>query len=329
MDFKKPRVTINEIAELAGVSIATVSRALNNRPGISQRTKEKIQRIITQTGYQPNIFARNIREHQTKLIGLVISDASNEFFKQVSRAVQDQAALAGYSVIMLNSDENPAEEMQAIQILRHYDVSGLIIASTDTHLDYHQLVGDTPTVFFDRAPSPDKQSQFDTLLVNNVSGAEVAVSELIRQGATKIGILSSGVSTAGKERRQGYLKALAEYHLPLDEDLIYTSDVKQVKALDYAHELLVTHHCDGIFAADNTLLLVVLQEIKLLNRTGVKVATFDNTAWFDYFKQPVISVKQPTATIGHQAVDLVLKRINEPTLPAKTRRFSVQLIRRG
>lgn len=328
MSEDEPRMTIRDIAKLAGVSIATVSRALNDRDGISQQTKARIQRIVTRSGYRPSMFARNMRNQQTKMIGVIVSDAANDFFKDVNRAIQDQANHYGYTVVVMNSDEQPAEERSAIKILRNYDVSGLIIASTDETIDYPKLVGSTPTVFFDRAPST-ATTKFDTLLVNNQFGAKLAVEELIRQGSRRIGIIASGVRTAGVERLAGYKQALTEYQLPINDQLIYTSDTQQIKAMDYVRELLVTEKCDAIFAADNTLLMVVLEELRLLNRDDVKVATFDNIAWFDYFKRPVISVQQPTTAIGHDAVDNLVARIKDPDCETKIRRLSVKLIRRG
>ncbi|GAX01282.1 LacI family DNA-binding transcriptional regulator [Secundilactobacillus silagei] len=322
------RITIKEIAKKAGVSIATVSRALNDRPGISLETKERIQRIITRSGYRPSMFARNMRSQQSKMIGVIVSNAANDFFKDVTRAIQDQATKYDFTVLIINSDEDPVKERQAIKILRNYDVSGFIIASTDETIDYPSLVGNTPTVFFDRAPKSEI-AQFDTVLVNNEFGAKLAVEELIRQGASKVGIVVSGVQTSGQERLKGYKQALKEYQLPINDKLIYTSDVQQLKAMDYVRDLLVNQKCDALFAGDNTLLMVVLEEIKLLNRTDIKVATFDNITWFNYFKQPVISVKQPTTTIGHETVDALINRMKNPQLPPKVRRLSVQLIRRS
>lgn len=92
------RITIKEIAKKAGVSIATVSRALNDRPGISLETKERIQRIITRSGYRPSMFARNMRSQQSKMIGVIVSNAANDFFKDVTRAIQDQATKYDFTV---------------------------------------------------------------------------------------------------------------------------------------------------------------------------------------------------------------------------------------
>ncbi|MTV82565.1 LacI family DNA-binding transcriptional regulator [Secundilactobacillus folii] len=327
MNEENDHLTIQQIAKLAGVSIATVSRALNDRPGISRQTKERIQRIVTRSGYRPSMFARNMRSQQAKMIGVIVSDAANDYFKDITRAIQDQATQNDYTVLIMNSDEDPFKERNAIKMLRNYNVAGLIIASTDETMDYQKLLGNTPTVFFDRAPSSDRP-QFDTLLVNNEFGAKLAVEELIRQGSSKIGMIASGVRTSGPERVTGYKQALAEYQIPVDNHLLYISDVQQVKAMPYVRKLLIDQKCDAIFAADVSLLKVVLDELKLLNRTDIKVATFDNTAWFNYFKQPVISVKQPTEKIGHDAVEALVKRIEDPTRQAKVRRLSVQLIRR-
>lgn len=328
MSKQNSQIKITDIAKKAQVSTASVSRVINDKPGVSLETRNRILTVMREMQYTPNIFAQNMRRSTSKILGVIISDIGNEFFKEVVRSIEDHAAQFDYKVIIMNSDENPLTEVQAIHMLRAYSVSGMIIASSNDKLDYESLLGSTPAVFFDRRPVTCWK-KYDTLLVNNVDGAEMAVQELIRNGAKKVGMISSGVTTAGSERKRGYIKALESYNISYDPTLVKFSNLQMTNAPELVHELMITQKCDGIFAADNTLLKHVLKQAKAASIVHLKISSFDDTDWFDYLQQPINSIKQPTQRLGRDSVNLLIGRINNTSSePPRIRRFSVQLIRR-
>lgn len=322
------KIKITDIAKKAHVSTASVSRVINDKPGVSSETRNRILSVMKKMQYTPNIFAQNMRSSTSKILGVIISDIGNEFFKEVVRSIEDYAARFNYKVIIMNSDESPLAEVQAIHMLRAYSVSGFIIASSNNKLDYQSLLGSTPAVFFDRKPVMSWK-HYDTLLVNNVDGAQMAVQELIRCGAKRVGMISSAVTTAGSERQRGYEKALESYDIPYNPRLVKFSNIQMTNAPQLIHELMLIQKCDGIFAADNTLLKYVLQQIKVASIEHLKISTFDDTDWFNYLEQPINSIKQPTRRLGQESVNLLIKRINNTSNEQpRVRRFSVQLIRR-
>ncbi|WP_288529632.1 LacI family DNA-binding transcriptional regulator [uncultured Secundilactobacillus sp.] len=321
--------TIKAVAKRAGVSEATVSRAMNGSPLVKPETKQRIESIIHEMGYRPNILARSMRTNQSKTIGVVISSVTNAFFTAIIGAIQEAAADQGYSVIITNTDENPDHEKAAIQMLQGHMVAGFIIASTSRLTDYHALLGPDPAVFIDREPGGQADHDYDSLLVDNTAGAQAVVETLIAQGATRIGMIASGVSTAGQERLRGYLRALQAHGMPYDPDIVYFSDVQQTKARQHTSQLLINQACDGLFAADVTLIQAALAEIEARHLTHIKLGAFDNVVWFDYLSQPVTTAEQPTDQMGHQAVNLLIDRIKGRSSQPTILRLPTRLIKRG
>lgn len=320
------RVTIKEVAKRAGVSNATVSRALNNDPLVQKKTKNKVIQVAHQLGYHPNVLARSIRTRDSNTIGVIISNVVNTFFTEVIRAIEDKAKELNYNVIIVNTDENSTDEEAAIKMLRGHMVNGFIIASVGKIKSYSSLLGGLPTVFIDRVPPTS--DAYDTILSDNVAGAKKVVTSLIDQGAKKIGIISSGVSTAGQERLLGYKQALSEFKIAVNDDLIFFSDVETKMTRQYTKELLLNYGCDGIFAADNTILLAVMKEISAQKLDSLRLGAFDNTQWFDFFRQPVTTIQQPTTAIGQQAVKQLVNRIKQPNLQTHLVRMPGKLITR-
>lgn len=324
------KVTIKQIADKAKVSEATVSRALNNSTLVKPKTRDKILKLANRLGYHPNVLARSIRTKNSHIIGIIIPNIANPFFTEVIRSIEDSADTNGYNVIIINTDESFEKEKSAIEILHGYMVSGFIIASVNNTAGYRAMLDNIPTVFIDRIPSVvvTSDSKFDVVLSDNISDAKSIVDELFKEKARHIGIIYSGVSTSGVERLCGYKKSLKSHNLPIDDRLIFRSDVQMVNTRDLSDLLIESNQCDAIFATDNTILYSVIQEIKEKNRYDIKIASFDNTQWFDFFEIPIISIQQPTELIGIEAVKRVLNRIKRPNLHSHIFRVSGNLIKR-
>lgn len=201
--------TIKDVAAQAGVSEATVSRALNHSDQVKPATQHKIQQIAQQLGYHPNGLARSIRVQHTHTLGMIIPDILNAFFTQIVRAVEDAADAAGYDVFIVNTDEHLDRESKALNLMLEKQVDGVIIASAGGPTNYVKWLGGTPAVFVDRMPPALIARQYDRVLVDNVQATQAVVTQLIRRGAKRIGIINSAVSVTATERLQGYHQALA------------------------------------------------------------------------------------------------------------------------
>ena len=321
-------ITIKDVAKQAGVSEATVSRALNNSPQVKRDTRQKIQNIARNLGYRPNGLARSIRVQKSHTLGMIIPDILNGFFTQLSRAIEDVAGQAGYDVLIVNTDEHLDKEAKAINLMFEKQVDGLIITSAGASTDYPKMLGTTPAVFVDRMPPADVVSQYDRVLVDNVQGTQDIINCLINRGAQRIGIINSAVSTTATERLRGYHQALAAAHLTPDPAIEATARTDGSNVPQMARQLLVNQKCDALFAADNTIMTGVLRKLPDLDLSAFQLGAFDDNDWFDFLPQPIVTAKQPIADLGRIAVERLLARIDDDQLPTQEFRLAATIIPR-
>ncbi|MFQ6057978.1 MAG: LacI family DNA-binding transcriptional regulator [Anaerolineae bacterium] len=306
-------VTVKDVAKLAGVSTATVSRVLNNHPHIADETRSRVLWAMEQLGYQPSRVARRLRMKSTQILGLIISDIANPFFTSVVRGIEDVAYANQYSLLLCNSDEDPARESLYVDVLQAERVAGIIISPADENSTSCEplLKNGVPIVAMDRRL---RQFDVDTVLVDNVKGAYQATSHLIRLGHRRIGLIGGPPRiTTGRERREGYEKALSEHGLEVDQSLIKIGDFKQDSGYQRACELLeMDDPPTAIFTANNLMTLGALNAIheKGLNiPRDVAIVGFDDMPWAPSLDPPLTAVAQPTYELGCTAADLLLQRI--------------------
>ena len=196
-------VTIKEVAKHAGVSTASVSRVLNDRPSVTLAVRQKVMRSVEALEYRPSRVARRLRTKSTHVIGLIITDIQNLFYTSVTRGIEDVASRNGYSLILCNTDEDAARERLYLEVMHDENVAGIILASaTETGHDPKLLSGHIPVVALDRLITDVK---VDTVLVDNVGGAKKAVSHLLSLGHRRIGLIRGQQEiTTSIERQAGY-----------------------------------------------------------------------------------------------------------------------------
>jgi DNA-binding LacI/PurR family transcriptional regulator len=306
-------VTVKDVADLAGVSTATVSRVLNNHPQVADETRSKVLWAMEELGYQPSRVARRLRMEVSQILGLIISDIANPFFTSVVRGIEDVAYANEYSLLLCNSDEDPAKEELYINVLLAEKVAGVIISPTDEY----SITCETfikSGIFVVAMDRRLRRLDVDTVIVDNVRGAYEAVSHLIRLGHRRIGLIGGPVHiTTGRERLEGYKKALTEHGIGLDEGLIKIGDFKQDSGYQRACELLeMDDPPTAIFTANNLMTLGALNAIheKGLNvPRDVAIVGFDDMPWAPLLDPPLTAVAQPTYELGCAAANLLLQRI--------------------
>ncbi|MDQ0285974.1 LacI family transcriptional regulator [Desulfofundulus luciae] len=314
-------VTIKDIARKAGVSYATVSRALNNRPEVSEKTRREIQRLAAEMGYKPNAIARGLVTRETLTLGLVIPDITNPFFPEVARGVEEAASEAGYSVFLCNTNWDVDKERTYIELLEEKRVDGLILASVTEDEEYlaELLSRETPVVLINRI-----LDQVDTnyVAIDNVKGAQQAVEHLISLGHRRIayvGGLEHVESTA--ERLHGYRLALAINNIPFEEELVRYGSFKKESGYENALSLLsLPEPPTAIFAANDILALGVIQAIKereLKVPENVAVVGFDDIPFAAYAEVNLTTVAQPKYTMGEMAAKILIDEIRKGPSPEK------------
>jgi len=308
-------VTIRDVAEKAGVSVATVSHVINGTRKVAPETEARVRRAMEELGYQPNAIAQSLRKRTTYAIGILVSDITNPFFATLVRGAEDAALEAGYSVIVCNSDEDPQKEDMYIRALWRRRIDGMLIAPTrdGTSPAIQELAQrKLPFVFVDRKA---KGIEADAVLSDNVGGAYLATKHLIERGHKRIGIiLGIPGATTTEERLLGYRQALEEASLPFSEELVVWGGYRMEGGRKACAKLLsLMDPPTAIFSTNNLMTLGVLQE---LFHRGIKipekiaVVGFDDLEWAEIVHPPLTVVAQRPYEIGYQAFKLLLGRLN-------------------
>ncbi len=314
-------ITIKDIAKKAGVSYATVSRALNNRPEVSEKTRREIQRLAAEMGYKPNAIARGLVTKETFTLGLIIPDITNPFFPEVARGVEEAASDAGYSVFLCNTNWDVKKEKTYIELLEEKRVDGLILASVcEDEKSLRDLIDrEVPVVLINRVP---EQVSINYVAIDNIKGAQQAVEHLISLGHRRIayvGGLKQVEST--RERLQGYRLALAIHDIPFKEELVRYGTFKKESGYESALALLsLPQPPTAIFAVNDILALGVIHAIKdkgLKVPDDVAVVGFDDIPFAAYAEVNLTTVAQPKYTMGEMAAKILIDEIRKGPSPEK------------
>jgi LacI family transcriptional regulator len=311
-------VTIRDVAREAGVSVATVSRALNNSPNVDPSYAERARAAAARLGYRPNYVARNLRRQSTEMIALIISDVSNPFFTAIARGVEDVAQREGYSVLLCNSDENSAKESTYLGVAEQQRVAGVILSPHQAGSDIARLrSAGIPVVIVDRPLSDD----VDTVLSESREGARLGTRHLIDAGWRRPACVTGPVSaTTATLRLLGYRDAVQEAGLP---EISAQSIFQQSGGSAATRDLLSrAEPPDALLIANAQMALGALDEIR---RRGIEVGrdiglvTFDDAPWAPLITPPMTVIAQPAYDIGSHAAELLLDRVRSPDAQAPQR----------
>jgi len=289
--MKNKRVTVEDVARAAGVSIMTVSRAINNRQGISEETRIRIQELARQMNYYPSQIARSLATRQTTTLGLVVPDVSNPFFAHITRGVEDAAYENGFSVFLLNSGEIIDRERSALDSLWQKEVDGIILCSS-------RLPQEELDAYFERfsyvvlinMELQTPRSDLITINVDDHAGAECAVKYLVSKGRKHIAFISGPeASISAKRRLSGYQDGLSGSPISYDQRYVVACLPEVQAGMDAALSLLASHpEIDAFLAFDDMIAVGVLEACK---RYGKAVPT--DIAIIGADDAPIASLVQP------------------------------------
>lgn len=313
---KKFVPTIQDVAREAGVSPATVSNVLNGRwRQTSKETRARIEEVSRRLNYQPNAMAAALRRQRTATVGVVVTNILNPFYTAVVRGIQDQARQHSYTVLVGNTDDDPAQERHMILTFRAKRVDGILVVTTGGNHDVIRETGEAgiPIVLVDRG---DPSLALDTVRVDNEAASEEAVTYLIGLGHRRIGFVGgqvSGVPTRA-HRLAGYRlahqKAGIEI-LPEYEQVVLTSVVNGKAGTHALLDLPVKP--TGLFAANTFLAmgaLAALKEGAVRIPEDMSFVMFDDPDWATLLTPPVTTIAQPIQAIGAQAFQLLHTRMD-------------------
>ena len=311
-------VTLNDIAEQAGVSASTVSRVLNGHATlyrISQETEQEVRRVAQDLNYRANHVARGLRLSKTNTIGVLSPDISNPFFAHIIKRIQSSAHGFGYSLIVCNTDESLDLEVEQVNLLHRKRVDGIIAMPVGQRYDHYEdwVEKQIPLVLVDRC---FEGITAHGVSVDNYTGAYEATEYMVSAGHRRIALIQGlqGTST-NTARIRGYRDAFAAHGLPVDESLIVGGDFR--KENGYLETKLLLQREDpptALFAMSD---LITLGALEALDEEGVSIPddvsllSFDDFDFAPYLKCPLTVVRQPREMMGEVAVKLLMEQFTD------------------
>jgi LacI family transcriptional regulator, galactose operon repressor len=330
------RVTLREVAALAGVNPATVSRVLNSetlhlvRPETARRVEAAARRL----DYQPNRIARSLRTRRSHSIGVILPDLTNPLFPPLVRGIEDVLAGAGYTPLLTNTDGDPERERRMFEALRGRQVDGFIMATAESQdtLISGALDDGVPLVLVTRAL--DRDGVF-AVVPDDRRGIQQAVEHLAALGHRSIAHLAGPqVMSTGLLRYRGFLETMAACGLEVpDQAVVYAAAFTEEAGADAARELLTSWpDCTAIVAANDLIALGVYSvaaELGLACPADLSVVGFNDMPFADKFAPPLTTIHIPVYELGTRAAELLLERLESEAPVPRTILVETRLVTRG
>lgn len=310
------KITISDIARYAHVSKATVSAVLNDRPGISVQTRERILEIIEKLKYRPSHVARSLTNRETKSIGLLIKEIDNPYFAKIMKGVFDKCSELGYTVLLGSSELDPVQEKKSLETLLRQQVDGLILSpllNEDIDLSYLYDLKTKNYPFVTLGSVINIQT--NVVEVENKKAAVSAVSYLIRQGHRRIAYFAGPFYSAhSKDRLAGFRQACSENGIPVPEDLIFRTGSYIADGYRMGMALFSRSQAppSAVFCYNDLVaigLLNALSELNIRVPADVSVIGFDDIEFCNFMQVPLTTVRVPAHQLGEVAAELLIDQI--------------------
>jgi DNA-binding LacI/PurR family transcriptional regulator len=325
-------VTIKDIARILGISKSTVSRALSEHSDVNPETRKKILEVAQSLNYQPNTIALNLKQQRTNTIGVIIPETGNRFFAKAIGGIQRVANLAGYNVMICQSDESYLTERNNLHSLITSRVDGVIISvsgETD-RTDHFELLlqKKIPLVFFDRIREDLNASQVFT---DNYEIAMTGTEHLISQGYKRIAIIAGPQNLHNSRNRlNGYLDALKKHNLPIKESYVIHSHFRGVNVEEYTRALInLPQRPDAVFAINDYAAIEMMHVFKkngLRIPDDIAVLGFNNENICRFVEPALSTIDLPSYDMGVASAEILLNQIKDPESPIQRKLIKSQLI---
>ncbi|MBN2619372.1 MAG: LacI family DNA-binding transcriptional regulator [Spirochaetales bacterium] len=310
------KYNITDIAKLAGVSKATVSRVLNNSKPVSDEIRSRVLEVVKETNFKPSQLARSLSSKQTKLIGVIVPDISNPVFSQIINGIEVEAYKKGYNVLLCNSNNKEDTELNYLEVLLNKEIDGLIYNGfkiTD-NLKLKLKEFHVPVVM---TGIGEEQSNFPVIKIDNFKAANDAVSFLIQKGHKKIGMIHGPVNDplSGKLRLEGYYQALKDNNLEVEKNFIQEGNYKISSGYKSMTNILsLVEKPTAIFCANDEM---AIGAIKCIIDHGYKVPNdysiigFDNIELSEIYSPSLTTISQSFYNEGESAMRVIISMLNK------------------
>lgn len=324
-------ITIKDVAKAAGVSVATVSRVLNNSATVSEVATEQVNNAIKELGYSPNFLGRNLRKRETNVILAIIPSTEQTFYSEIIRGMQVTASEYGYDILMSTSNSTYSIEMRLLNMVFNRTVDAAILLGTQ--LDIKTLTELNEKHYIALCCERIEGANVLTVTVDDVGGSHKAVSKMIEYGHKKIGMISTAVNSLSSiDREKGFRTALEEYGIEYDEKYIYrgTYDLFHGE-LAFDHFMNMEEPPTAVFCVSD---LLAVSFVKKALSKGLKipedisVCGFDNVPLSSMYTPGITTVEQPCYELGKTVIDELMYNINNNVKSNKQIKIPYKFIER-
>ena len=311
----KKKTTIKDIANVLGITPSAVSKALNNHPRISDKTKTAVLQIAKNLDYQPNYLASALRKGKSNLVGVIIPKANSHFFSSIIEKIEEVLNNKGYNVIIAQSNESYEKECKSIDALLYTQVDGIIasMANETVKLDYYEKIKSKgiPLILFDRG---ENDLNVDYVGIDDYLSSQMVIEHLVAQGSKRIAHIAGFSHTRiYKNRIRGYRDALEKFGLPIEDSLIVESNLRIEDGRKIMKQLLeLKERPDAVYAAGDYAALgalQVMQENNIRVPDDMALVGFSNEPFTSLVTPSISSIGQHSEQIGQIAAKTLLKRI--------------------
>jgi LacI family sucrose operon transcriptional repressor len=308
--------TIKDVAKIAGVTVTTVSRVLNNRGYISEATRKKVYEAMAELNYQPNELARSLFRKKSNIIGLIIPDVSHPFFAQLTNYIEYYAYKAGYKVLLCNSYQDSLKEREYIDMLKRNQVDGIIMGSHTLETSEY-LNTNLPIVAIDRNISED----IPYITSDNYKGGMLATKLLIDKGCRKLAHISGPLelNTPANNRYQAFMDVVSEHKVDYIVKQTKLDGLESYEKL--AYKIFEEHpDIDGIFASSDVIAAAIIKVAGYLEKKvpkDLKVVGYDDINVASLIVPSLSTIRQPIEAMGEAAINILLDQMEEKSVPSE------------
>lgn len=329
------RLTIKDIAKYLGVSISTVSKALNDSYEISEATKERIRKFAKENNYRPNITAVNLKNKKTKTIGILIPNMLNYFLAQVFKGIETIASKNGYKIISCISNESYEKELEAVKMLSNGSIDGLILSLAEETLKKRNFLhfqdaidNGIPIVMFDRvAPN----IECDKVITNDFEGTVTTVKHLYKTGHKNIAFISTiSDLKVGERRYLGYVKGLEDLNIPINKNIIvniFEEDYKKYETI--LAPIFEKNPIDSVITTDESSAIAAMKVAIKMGYNIPKdfsVISFSNGILARHSSPKMTTVSQHGEIMGATAARMLINKLEKKVKHIETKVIKTDLV---
>lgn len=328
------KVKIVDVAREANVSVATVSRVVNNIPLVNEETRERVLEAIKKTGYKPNAIARSLKIQRTNTLGIMIPDISNPYYTEIVRGAEDVCGIYHYNIILSNTDFDPDKERKSLDVLVEKQCDGIIYVGKNLTEEMRKELVDAPSEIV-LGCIPDENGELSGVLIDNAQAAYELATEILKMGHRKFLLFFDEIEEGYiyQERRKGFVKAFTEWGIEFDDSRI----LKGKLSLSGGYNMMKTALDTGmdftcVFCFNDQTALGAMRYAEEAGKSipdDISVCGFNNFWIAEWTKPQITTVAQPMYDIGAIATRMLIKLCEKEDHGAKTVQVPHELFIRG